>query len=88
MEAVAPDLGLGRAEIIAKDQPQYIPLPAELVAGPKGAVVLTRWTFTSEERARIAAGMDLYLSVLTFDNPLQPLLPSVGFEEQVAYLNR
>jgi hypothetical protein len=63
--------------VIAKEQPPYRPLPVARLAGKKGRVV-SRWNLTGEERARIAAGEDLYLEVLTFGLPLQPLLPTVG----------
>jgi hypothetical protein len=41
-------------------------------------VLLTRWRFTEEERVQIAAGDDLYLGVMTFGHPLQPLMAGVG----------
>lgn len=66
--------------VFAKDQPQYRPLPAARLHGPEGRLV-TRWTFTPEERARVAAGEDLFLEVLTFGRALQPLLPTVGLRE-------
>ena len=38
----------------------------------------TRWQLTDEERAAIAAGADLMLSVLTFRQPLQPVIMGVA----------
>lgn len=73
-------------EIAARDQPEYLPLPIAIaparpvvVGGStiQPAIVVSRWTFTPEERAAIAAGEDLYLAVKAF-NGLQPVLPSVG----------
>lgn len=64
----------------AQDQPQYLPLSSLRLEGPEGRVI-TRWTFTPEERARIAAGEDLYLETLTFREKLQPLRPSVGMPD-------
>lgn len=64
----------------AKDQPEYRPLPVARLKGREGRLI-SRWTFTPEERARIAAGEDLYLMVLTFGGPLQPFLPSIGLLE-------
>ncbi len=40
--------------------------------------VLTRWTPTEEQRRSIAAGQDLYLELLTFGGPLQPIRLTVG----------
>jgi hypothetical protein len=54
----------------AKDQPEYVPLPA--VRTPDGWI-LTRWELTAEERAAIADGGCIYLSIGTFGNPLQPV---------------
>jgi hypothetical protein len=57
------------------------PLVAALYATEEGApVLLTRWRFSEEGRARIAAGEDLYLAVTTFGKPLQPLAPQIGAE--------
>lgn len=66
----------------AKRQPSYRPLPVARLAGKEGRVV-SRWTLTPEERARIATGEDLYLEVLTFGLPLQPLLPTVGLRNDI-----
>lgn len=87
MESIYPELGLGPPKLIAKDQPQYRPLPSEIVrkAG-RGDVVVTRWNFTPEERERIAKGEDFFLAILTFGKPLQPLLPSIGSETIREYL--
>lgn len=64
-----------RPVVMAKDQPQYIPLPA--LRHDDGRI-LSRWTFTDEEREAIADGADLYLTVHTFNHALQPLRPDVG----------
>ncbi len=64
-----------RAIVFAKDQPQYLPLPTVLT--PQGAVI-TRWAPTNAEKAAIIRGDDIYVVVLTFGQPLQPLRVSVG----------
>lgn len=66
--------------VYAKDQPEYLPLPVAKLHGDEGRVI-SRWRLTDEERAQIAAGADLYLEVLTFHQPLQPLLPTVGLRD-------
>jgi hypothetical protein len=43
-------------------------------------MLLTRWRFTPEERAKVAGGEDLYLALLTFGNPVQPMIVQVGPE--------
>lgn len=69
----------GTEVIYAEDQPEYIQLPAIRFPGTEGLVV-TRWTFTNEERDAIDAGADLFLGTMTFNQPLQPLILSVGPE--------
>lgn len=59
--------------VIAKDQPEYIPLPALPIHSDMGPGVLTRWEFTLEEREQIAKGADLWVQHLTFGGPLQPV---------------
>jgi hypothetical protein len=66
--------------VLAKDQPQYIPLPAALYHDSStGSVELvTRWTLTDEERLAVAEGADIFLGTLTFDQPYQPVRMQVG----------
>lgn len=73
MNAIAPNLPDSEAVTFAKDQPEYQPLPAAIVMREEGKAVVTRWQFTDEERAAIASGADLYLELLTFGGPLQPV---------------
>jgi hypothetical protein len=61
----------------AKDQPQYRPLPVVRLHGRNGRVI-TRWQLTAEERLRVMSGEDIYIEILTFHEPLQPILPTVG----------
>jgi hypothetical protein len=56
--------------LIAKDQPEYIPLPA--LVFPDGKI-MTEWVLTEEERQRIADGENVRLWVWTFGHPLQPV---------------
>lgn len=59
-----------RAVTFAKDQPEYLPLPALLYADGK---ILTEWTFSEDERAAVARGENLRLWIWTFGKPLQPI---------------
>jgi hypothetical protein len=56
----------------------------ELATGRDYNTVVTAWRPTALERARIAAGEDLYVPVLTFGGPLQALLVIVGKHEAAA----
>jgi hypothetical protein len=67
-----------REIIFAKDQPQYIALPA--LKFPDGLVV-TRWSLSLRERLKVLCGGSVYLGLLTFNNPLQPIRISTSVEE-------
>lgn len=72
VEQIIPGFRLPANEMVtyAKDQPEYIPLPAW--KGPDGLRV-TRWRLSWKERLRAALGGDVWLSIYTFDKPLQPV---------------
>ncbi len=61
--------------VYAKDQPEYAPLP---VIRNSTGVVLSRWKLTDSEREAVAAGADVFLSIWTFNQPLQPLRIEIG----------
>lgn len=56
--------------VYAKDQPEYIPLPAYRT---DDGMVVTRWKLSIGDRLRLLIGGSLWLSVLTFNRPLQPV---------------
>lgn len=55
--------------VFAKDQPEYLPLPA-LVHDDK---VITCWEVTDEDLERIKKDRKIYLEIWTFKKPLQPV---------------
>lgn len=67
----------GKEVVYAEDQPEYIPLRT-LVGNDKQRRVLSRWSPTAEQRLAIADGADIYLQLLTFGEPLQPILMLVS----------
>lgn len=69
---VIPDRETPEA-VYAEKQPEYNPLPALRTAT---GTVLSRWLFDEDERKQIAEQGFIYLSVQTFNHPLQPLLLS------------
>lgn len=78
--------GLEASEVVyAKDQPEYRPLRVLRSNGQSG-MVLTRFTLTPEQRAEVAMGADVYLEILTFHQPLQPLLLYVGHDVNPEYI--
>lgn len=48
-----------------------------VLRSPEGRVI-TRWTFTEQERRAITEGADLYVTNMTFNRPFQPLRLEVG----------
>lgn len=64
-----------RAIVIAEHQDEYQDLPS--IRTPAGQVI-TRWELSTEERAAIAAGEDLYITIVS-RRAINPLLATVGY---------
>jgi hypothetical protein len=64
--------------VYAKDQPEYLPLPCR--RGVEGTVV-TCWKLSLGERLRIFLRGTVYITLLTFNRPLQPILCSLDKPE-------
>ena len=84
MRMVSPRTGAPEVTI-AEDQLEYKPIVCAVYRYPEDdgdfpgvRFLLSRFTFTPEERSRIAAGEDLYIAHITGYGPLQPLAPQVG----------
>jgi len=60
--------------VFAKDQPQYLPLPADIT---DDGIAITCWTLTWRERLIILFTGRIWLKQMTFNKPLQPQLLSV-----------
>ncbi len=65
--------------VYAKDQPEYIPLPVI----SDGNKVITKWKLTKEEFEEVAITSEIYLELLTFGQPPQPVKLSTNLEEVV-----
>lgn len=64
----------------AKDQPQYLTLPALRFSD---GLAVSRWSLSLWERLKILFGGSIYLGLLTYNNPLQPVRLSTSVEEVV-----
>lgn len=65
----------GQPEVVyAKNQPQYNPLPS---IKQRDGCVITRWAMSWRERFKVLLTGSVYLEVMTFNQPLQPLKMSV-----------
>jgi hypothetical protein len=70
MYPVVPEAREGARFVeIAKDQPEYLPLPANY----KNPYVETKWRLSWRERLNILLTGHFYLTVMTFGRPLQPI---------------
>lgn len=63
--------------IYAKDQDQYLPLPCHKTGD---GTVTSCWKLTFIERLQVVFMGKIYLKVLTFNNPLQPLKMSTTLD--------
>ena len=66
----------GSNQEIAKEQEQYRTLPAHFSYTAQGRVT-TLWRLSIWERVRLIFGGGIWLQVLTYCNPLQPLRMSI-----------
>lgn len=80
VEVNPPDSVPGRAVVLGREQPEYQALAAWRLDDELGTIV-TRWQLTPEDRAAIAAGADVYITLLTFDQPLQPIAVALDPKE-------
>ena len=64
--------------VFAKDQPEYLPLPAYKEDGDKYGNVICCWQLSFIERFKILFTGKLWFSFLTFNKPLTPLRPTLN----------
>jgi hypothetical protein len=64
----------GQNVVFAENQPEYKPLPA---FKNKDGEVVTCWKMTLSERIKFLLSGKMYIYIQTFNQPLQPLLPSI-----------
>jgi hypothetical protein len=62
--------------VFAKDQPQYLPLPALRLDTPEGHVI-TCWRMSFPERVKVMFTGVVWMNMLSFNKPLTPSLLSV-----------
>jgi hypothetical protein len=66
----------GHNVVFAKDQPEYLPLPAHRTSDGE---VTSCWELTEEELQEVMRTRRIYVTQHTFNRPLQPLLLSSTF---------
>lgn len=79
-----PETRWGVSELtFAKDQPEYIPLPALKFSD---GLVVTRWKLSFWERISALLEGSVYLGILTYNRPLQPIRMSTSVQEVVGLM--
>jgi len=66
--------------VYAKDQPEYLPLPA---LKTEDGLVVTCWELTDEEVEQVVKNKKFYFSQLTFNQPLQPMRPVTDLSDLI-----
>jgi hypothetical protein len=64
--------------VLGERQPEYNTLPGYMRAD---GLLITAWELSDAEVAEITANRRIYLGQLTFGHAMQPILPSVSFDE-------
>ena len=67
----------GANVVFGANQPEYVPLPAERVGTPETGQINTCWALSPDELKKVQETGQIYVSLLTFGQPLQPVLVSV-----------
>lgn len=77
MRPIAPRTGADEI-VVAEEQEEYMPLTVAVYRYGDGSIgLLTRWTFTDEERAAVARGEDVYVMQVGRGS-LQPMIVRTG----------
>jgi hypothetical protein len=66
--------------VYAEDQPEYLPLPVYKSAN---GIVTSCWELSLKERLLVLLLGKIYLSQMTFHQPLQPVLVDTRFERRL-----
>ena len=74
MKPISPVIeGYQSKEVVfAKEQPEYMPLPALVLEGEDKPIV-SRWQLNDEERKQIAAGADILFTQMIFSDLYHPV---------------
>lgn len=83
MRMVAPRTGAPEITL-AENQEEYATLTVAVYQDRRGnELVLSRWRLEPDEIERLKNGEDLYVSLMTFGKPMQPIHVQVGPEGYV-----
>ncbi len=63
--------------VFGAEQPEYLPLPA-VRCTDQGKTIVTRWALSWQERIQVLFGGTVWLSIMTFGKPIQPVKLEAG----------
>lgn len=63
--------------IVAKDQPEYLPLPVHIAYNDRATPTTSCWQLTWRERFKVLFTGRFWFTQMTFGGNLQPQLPRV-----------
>lgn len=75
MRPIDPSINELELRVYAENQPEYVPLPSRV---DSDGTVVTCWKLTLRERLTILFRGTFFLTLLTFNRPLQPILCSIN----------
>ena len=73
----------GANVVFGANQPEYEPIPAERVGKPETGQIIVCLALSPEDIKRVTETGKIWLSLLTFGQPLQPF--SVSFDKPDVY---
>lgn len=72
--------------VFAKDQPEYIPLPALKLDTDEGEVI-SCWKMSFKDRIKVLITGKVWLSLVTFNKPLTPSYLAINRKEVYSHPN-
>jgi hypothetical protein len=67
-----------QTNIIAKDQPEYLPMPAYICPNQSEGRIICCWKLSIVERIKLLFRGKIWHHILTFRNPAQPQLLEIN----------
>jgi hypothetical protein len=70
-------------DIAAKDHAEYLPLPYMSLRDERGSLV---FCFEANQRERFAKAGKIYVSLMTFGNPIQPIMVTPNIDDFISLI--
>lgn len=76
-------LALARLQFSPSDTAVEAAKKVEDAANDPTGTIVTRWHLSDDDRRRVAEGQDVFLSVMTFRSPLQPVYLEIRTADEI-----